>query len=62
MFDKRFLFSAVIALLGTAPMFATGPSFEPDVTFKGSSLSGWHTVGQASWRAENGELVGAPQT
>ena len=62
MLNKRFLFSAVIALLGAAPMFATGPSFEPDVTFKGSSLAGWHTVGQASWRAENGELIGTPQS
>ena len=62
MLNKRFLFSAVIALLSAAPMFATGPSFEPDVTFKGSSLAGWRTVGQASWHAENGELIGTPKT
>ncbi len=62
MFDKRFLLSAAFALLGSAPMFATGPSFQPDVTFSGSSLSGWHILGQANWRADNGELIGTPQS
>ncbi len=62
MFDKRIMLSAAFALLGAAPMFAAGPSFHPDVTFSGSSLSGWHTLGQASWRAENSELVGTPQS
>jgi hypothetical protein len=35
-----------------------GPSFVPDSKFAGSALTGWHTLGQADWRAENGELVG----
>jgi hypothetical protein len=43
-------------------MFANGPSFQPDITFSGSSLSGWHTLGQASWHADNGELIGTPQS
>ncbi len=60
MFKKRFLLSAAFALLGTAPILAA-PSFHPDATFTGSSLAGWHTLGQASWRAENGELTGTPQ-
>ena len=60
MFDKRFLLSAAFVLLGTTPIFAAGPSFHPDVTFHGSSLAGWHTLGQANWHAENGELVGTP--
>jgi hypothetical protein len=62
MLDKRFLLFAAFVLLGTVPMFAAGPSFHPDVTFHGSSLSGWHTLGQASWHAENGELIGTPQS
>ncbi|MFP5207141.1 MAG: family 16 glycoside hydrolase, partial [Acidobacteriota bacterium] len=62
MMKKRFLLSAALALLGATPMFAAGPSFHPDVTFSGSSLSGWHTLGQASWRAENGEITGKPQS
>jgi hypothetical protein len=61
MFNKHLLLSALFALLGTSPMFAGGPSFHPDVTFRGSSLAGWHSVGQANWRAENGELIGTPQ-
>ena len=36
----------------------SGPSFIPDAKFAGSALSGWHTLGQAGWQAENGELVG----
>lgn len=62
MLKKRLLSSAAFVLFGAIPMFAAGPSFHPDVTFHGSSLDGWHTVGQASWHAENGELVGTPQS
>lgn len=35
-----------------------GPSFVPDSKFSGSTLAGWHVVGKAEWRAENGEIVG----
>ena len=62
MLNKCLLFSAAFALLGAVPAFAGGPSFHPDVTFQGSSLDGWHTVGQASWHAENGEVIGSPQS
>jgi hypothetical protein len=33
-------------------------SFTPDVLFEGSSLAGWHTIGQAEWRATNGTITG----
>ena len=62
MLGRQFLLSVAFTLLGTAPMLASGPSFHPDVTFQGSSLNGWHTLGQANWHAENGELVGTPQS
>src|SRR5450631_2927170 len=55
MFGKRLLLLA--ALFSFAPVFAAGPSFHPDTTLSGSSLTGWHTFGPAEWRAENGELV-----
>ncbi|MEO8886047.1 MAG: FG-GAP-like repeat-containing protein [Mucilaginibacter sp.] len=29
----------------------------PDYTFKGSSLSGWHTLGNADWKANNGIIT-----
>src|SRR5580698_10291291 len=35
-----------------------GPSFVPDAKFTGSTLAGWHTLGQADWRVENRELIG----
>src|SRR4051794_35948977 len=44
------------------PLFSqirnVGPSFIPDATFKARSLRGWHPVGQANWKVENGEVVG----
>jgi hypothetical protein len=45
-----------------APLFGVGPSFKPDVTVKGSALAGWHTLGQASWKAQDGEITGAPKS
>jgi hypothetical protein len=56
---KRLLLLA--ALLSSVPGFAAGPSFHPDTTFSGSSLNGWHTFGQAAWRAEKGEVIGTPK-
>jgi hypothetical protein len=35
-------------------------NFVPDWTFKGSALTGMQQVGQATWRAENGEIIGTP--
>jgi hypothetical protein len=35
-----------------------GPAFVADEKFKGSSLDGWHKLGQADWSVENGELLG----
>ena len=35
-----------------------GASFLADYIFSGSQLSGWHVLGQADWRAENGEIIG----
>ena len=36
----------------------SGPSFIPDGSFRGSTLAGWHTLGQADWRADQGEITG----
>jgi hypothetical protein len=40
------------------PAVLQGPSFVPDAKFHGSTLSGWHVMGQAEWSADNGELIG----
>ena len=52
---------AVWLLFALAAM-AAPRTFVPDVVFTGSSLTGWHPVGQADWKAQNGEIVGTPKT
>jgi hypothetical protein len=37
-------------------------TFVADWTFKGNMLADWHTVGDASWRAVDGEIIGTPRT
>ncbi|HEV2273991.1 MAG TPA: FG-GAP-like repeat-containing protein [Acidobacteriaceae bacterium] len=61
MLNRRLLRLALFAFLAVAPALGAGPSFHPDERFTGSSLTGWHTVGEADWRAENGELIGKPR-
>lgn len=50
---------AVSALL-CLRAFGAGPNFTADYTLKGSTLSGWHTLGSAEWKVQNGELTGTP--
>ena len=49
-----------IVTLASAWIAAQGPAneFKPDSTFTGSTLAGWHTLGAAQWKAQNGELIG----
>jgi hypothetical protein len=49
-----------MALLISA-IFAATHDFVPDLVFQGSSLSGWHMMGNAGWRANNGEITGTPK-
>jgi hypothetical protein len=51
---------AVTALFSV--VFAATHDFVPDTLFKGSSVSGWRTLGSADWRASSGEITGIPQT
>lgn len=37
-------------------------TFIPDYTYKGSDLEGWHTLGEAEWKAEDGVLVGTAKS
>jgi hypothetical protein len=46
-----------VLVLGSI-VWAASRNFVADVTFTGSSLKGWHSVGSADWRAENGEIIG----
>lgn len=54
------LFAAASALFVSVSvaLVAQSPSFAPDGTFTGSSLSGWQQMGSAQWSASNGEITG----
>jgi 3-keto-disaccharide hydrolase/VCBS repeat protein len=52
--------TVAICIIGSA-VFAASQNFRPDVIFKGSSLTGWHKLGQADWRADNGEIIASPK-
>ena len=55
--------SILVAASGLlSAIFAVTHDFTPDFAFRGSSLTGWHTLGHANWRAENGEITGRPET
>jgi hypothetical protein len=60
-FGIRFLLAGIAVWLLTVHASATGPTFKPDTVFKGSSLSGWHPLGQAEWTAKDGEIIGTPK-
>jgi hypothetical protein len=58
MLDKRAYGIMAVAALWLSPAFVAGRTFIPDAAFKGSTLKGWHVLGQADWHATNGEIVG----
>jgi hypothetical protein len=62
--SKKWLFVSSLALVFTiaSVIFAANKNFVPDATFKGSALTGWHTFGQADWRAQDGEIAGTPKS
>ena len=61
---KRFacVSAAIGAMFLLLPRAGANKNFVPDWTFQGSSLGAARTLGNASWRAENGEIVGTPKT
>src|SRR5258708_20991574 len=60
---KRLLVgSAILIGVLTSIIFAATKNFVPDATFQGSSLTGWHSLGQAEWRANDGEIFGTPKS
>ena len=59
---RRWFLLAATTVVMTLPMALHGQIglFAPDWTFKGSALTGTQQIGQATWKAENGEIVGTP--
>lgn len=51
---------AFVAAAFASIIHSASKNFAPDVVFAGSSLTGWQPIGQGSWRAENGEIIGTP--
>jgi hypothetical protein len=64
--SKKRLYIAIAAItfaicvIGSG-VFAASQNFRPDVIFTGSSLTGWHKLGQEDWHADNGEIISAPK-
>ena len=57
---KPKLLLAVIGLAAATVLpsaLADGPTFRADYTFAGSNLNGWHSLGAATWNAENGVIT-----
>src|SRR5438046_10324458 len=65
MFYRSFRLVAIAAVVIGATLVvinAAGPAnFKPDGIVTGSTLTCWHVVGDAVWKAQNGELVGTAQ-
>ena len=58
---SRWLLVAAASAALVLGLYAAGPGeFQPDSKFKGSSLTGWHQLGNATWKASNGVLTGTP--
>src|SRR3954469_2785001 len=54
--------AAIAAVLAFTTRLTQSASrnFVTDATFTGSDLSGWRSLGEARWGAENGEIIGTP--
>src|SRR5947208_10298544 len=62
MIRRALMIMLAAVCVGVLPITLGGQvgTFSADWTFKGSALSGTQQIGQAAWRAENGEIVGTP--
>jgi hypothetical protein len=54
--------AATVCLGSVSVLFGVGASFRPDGAIKGSTLTGWHTLGKADWKAVNEEVTGTAKT
>ena len=54
--------TSMVVVLAVSAIGGTSRNFVPDWTFTGSTLANWQIVGEADWRAENGEIIGTPKS
>ena len=60
--SHKWIYGTISAFVFVQVAFASGPThFRPEPAFNGTTLAGWHPVGQADWRVEKGEIVGTPK-
>lgn len=62
MLRKLLQIFVALAVAGASFAYASDPDFRPDITVNSKSLQGWHTLGNANWKTENGVIVGTPNT
>ena len=62
MSTKTWISTLAAVFVFLTAIFAATHDFVPDFSFQGSSLTGWHSLGPASWRAQNGEIIATPQS
>ena len=61
--SNKWIYGTIAAFVFVQVALASGPThFRANPVFNGTSLAGWHPVGQADWRVEKGEIVGTPKT
>jgi hypothetical protein len=54
------VYGAALPAQTSRQVLSPAPEFVPDWTFTGSALTGWQPIGDATWQAENGEIIGTP--
>src|SRR5262245_52283803 len=61
-FNIRVKYAAALALaIATMAATLTAQHYRTDKRYAPASLTGWHVLGDAAWRVENGEYVGTPR-
>ena len=53
---------AVAIIVSAMIATVTAQHYRTDKKYTPTSLAGWHVLGDAAWRAENGEYVGTPKS
>ena len=54
--------TTALLLVSLSPYVQANRNFVADWTFRGSSISNFRALGDADWRAENGEIIGVPRS
>jgi hypothetical protein len=52
----------IVSAITLMAAVGSAQNYVVDTPHKGMSLAGWHVLGDATWRAENGEYVGTPKS